>query len=253
MGQSNALGQGSFHSEVTNPEYSANPDEVLIWDKLVRPTIYDPVDDGEFVPLTTGFGYSRPPGSNLDAIGCELQLAHRLRQQYDKPLFIIKLARGGTPLSFANHPVSWSPALSGNLWDLWRDYYFAPAMRILDLAGHTVSEMVMLWIHGAADSKREADANAYLRNLRMLVKSMRQISQRPDLRVVVHRETDITPPTGFPFLQLVREAQERYCDDDTNSHWYPTDGIDKHDGEHFSGNGQVEVGNRAATTIKMGW
>ncbi|MCP3918983.1 MAG: sialate O-acetylesterase [bacterium] len=260
MGQSNCWGQGSFHSQVTDPQYDTTPPNVFIWNKLAGSHPHAPEGDGTFVPLTTGFGFQNPPGSNADAIGCELQLVHVLRQRYDEPIYVIKCARGGTSLSPDPNRFEWSPLKTGELYDIWRDHYHAPAIELIRAQGNTPQCVGVAWCQGAADASINAPPGAadnYRQNLETLIQRVRADVGNPGVPFAIQRETNLDPAL-FPGLDLVRDAQTTVGKNDPLVATFNSDtrtlpngrlAFEKHDGEHLTGNGQVDLGNGAGAQL----
>ncbi|MCP3918987.1 MAG: sialate O-acetylesterase [bacterium] len=257
MGQSNLFGQGSNHSDVTNPEYSITPADTFIWSKISTSTPFHPIDDGAFVPLTTGFGFQNPPGSNPDAIGSELMIAHEIDAfRSGKPVYFIKCARGGSSIALHILNFEWSVDSVNELVDVWREYYYEPAIQDLYAAGKNPYLFAVFWGQGASDASTIAPPNAaenYGFNLTRLMGNIRTTISLPNAPFVVQRETDL-PPNQYPGTPLVRQAQEMIAKVDPYVVTFDTDSrteknvmfYEKWDSEHFTGNGQRDFGRDAA-------
>ena len=258
MGQSNLWGDAAFHSKVDKPQYDTEPAGMFIWNKIAGNEPHTPGAPGDFVPLTTGFGFQNPPGSNPDAIGSEMQLSFRFRN-LGKDLYFIKTARGGTSIEPDPKRLDWSPESEGELYDVWNFHYHRAAIEWLYSRRKTPHLLGVFWAQGAGDATTNAPPGAagnYEANLVNLMQRIRTDIGVPNASFAIQRETNLAA-RSHPGLQQVRDAQTAVGNADTRAITFNSDTIpgggpngrdfyEKHDGEHYTGNGQVDFGNDAA-------
>jgi len=270
-GQSNLWGTGSLHSDIDatyDPTYkssgSTTPDNVFIWTKIATTTPHQVGGDvGEWTPLNTGFGFSNPHVYGGDDIGSEMQIAWRIQDRVgeDIPIYFIKMARGGARL-ISSGGIDWSPQSSGELYDAWREEYHTRGIRALYDAGKFPHALGFCWGQGAGDVKESAAAAAaYATNLQDLINNFRTDIGISDLVISLQRETvNLTPGTWVQDdLDAVRAAQEGFAALDPWTGWFDSDDIEfagpgpPITDEHFTGNGQVQFGDRFANVLLEYW
>lgn len=261
IGQSNLFGTGARHADVTNPEYSITPDDAFIWDKINLATVVSQVDDGAWTALVLGMGFDNPPGSIPDSIGSEMQLHWRLSldKEISGPIYLVKCALGGSELAPQGASIyDWSERSTGSfsLFELFRDFYWKPAIQAIYAAGDEPFLIGVFWGQGAADAQTD-DGLTYRNNLNLFYHAINDVLQVPNAPWVIQRET-ILSETGHPFLNEVRKAQMTAADDIPLMRIFDSDQrtdntgralFVQHDGEHFDGEGQVDMGDFAADEL----
>ncbi|MGA0608280.1 sialate O-acetylesterase [Phenylobacterium sp. VNQ135] len=226
-GQSNALG---YLTRADVPVEIRWPDpEVRIW------------RDGRFEMLEPGRNTGSP--NRPEAWGPEASFARVWREtRRDRPLYIVKLARGSTSLAPAEGR-DWSPA-SGELFaEATREVEAAKAA--LSAQGRAPRIAAILWVQGEADAIDPAMARAYRANLTSLIKTMRLGWSAPQAVVAVVRIPDIGAQAG-----QVRAAQAAVDDADPLTVSVDAKGLPMQaDGLHIAASGQVRLGQALARAV----
>lgn len=165
-------------------------------------------------------------------VGPEVSFAYTLQRALNKPIGIIKHAKGGTNLA-----KDWNPELSTNLYAALKDKVAAAGQsRKINIKG-------MIWMQGENDSKYEEMAKAYAQNLTDFIQTARKDFNSPGMPFVAGR---VNPP--YAFSNLVRTAQTT-CTVDGYS-YIDCDDLTKEDGNlHYDTAGLVEMGKRFAQKI----
>ena len=262
LGQSNAWGTQSFIADVEGREFTDIRDRAFIWNKISSATAVQHVDDGEWAPLTVGYGRSGP-----NSIGPELSLASELLGFLDRPIYVIKCARGETALMRTAQKIDWHPESQGEVFELWRDYYHRPALEDL-VAKHGAGNVFhagIAWFQGAADAEGRYDpaAQLYSHNLGRLAQALRAEAGY-DIPLLIGRSENYTPSAFRPHIERVRFSQSRFAETTHNSDWFSTDRTELPNGEvlfpfgpdlhHFNGQAQVHLGDAmAAGLVRLGY
>jgi hypothetical protein len=228
-GQSNALG---FRLEAVDlPAGLRRPHpRVKIW-------------DGEaFVTLEPGVNTGSP--NNPRSWGPETAFAHAwLRDHPGRTLFVVKRARGSTPLAPSPGP-DWAPA-SGELFsETTAEVRRARAW--LAHRGVVPAAATILWMQGESDAARADAAAAYRANLAAALPQMRARWGDPDSRIAFGRIG-----LGWPYAGMVRAAQARVDAADplavaVDTAAYPL----LRDGRHYAAEGQLRLGADLYAALK---
>ena len=167
--------------------------------------------------------------------GPEITFGLAMAKHFGQPIGIIKFAVGGTNLA-----VQWSPDDSHSL--------YAKLLLMVKEAqtSRPITLMGMLWMQGERDSRDQAMANAYQKNLIHLIESARRDFGDPAMPFICGR---VNP--SYPYVDIVRKAMETI-----NLPAYlmvDCDGLAKgSDNLHYNATGQQELGARfAAGTIDL--
>lgn len=133
--------------------------------------------------------------TNRNDFGPENGFAIEHWESTQRPLGIIKVAKGGTSLAS-----DWSPRKDDSLFEeLIRTTEKARASRNIRILG-------VAWMQGESDAKSSASAKAYKKNLEAFVSKFRKTLKLPDLPFVAGR---VNPPEErFPGVSRVRKAIE---------------------------------------------
>lgn len=207
LGQSNMVGMRS--------EVAALPVEL----RAVQPLALF-FKDGAWIPLSPGV-------SEAKGFGPEISLAHELARQ-GRPFGLIKVSYGATTLA-----KDWSPSNPGGM--------YGQAISQVKAAKQTrnIKVVGVLWMQGESDGETAEIASAYKENLELFVAALRRDTQSGDVPFVACRVT--APEVFFPYIGMVREAQESFTGE--NYHWLNCDSLTKvKDRVHFDTAGQVELG-----------
>jgi hypothetical protein len=165
-------------------------------------------------------------------IGPEIAFAVELQRKINKPIGIIKHARGGKNLA-----EDWSPDLPRSL--------YVQIKQMVEAAGKAreIRVVGMIWMQGENDSKFEAMADAYAENLENLIRTARRDFSTLDLVFLAGR---VNPPARrFPFVDRVRAAQES-CPLPGYAYVNCDDLSKKEDNLHYDTEGLIELGRRFA-------
>lgn len=255
LGQSNAWGTNSYITDVPMGAVDPEPD-TFIWDKVGSPTATTHIDDGAWAPLTVGYGRSGPL-----SFGPEMRLARELHEAIDRPIYVVKCARGMTIIAERPAVTDWNSDSTGEMYDLWRDYYHRPAM--LELAALHGPQNVFIigvnWFQGAADAQNLYNLPylEYEQNLRDMIQAVRmELSSR--VVISVGRSENYVDPQ-FPFINEVRASQVLVARTTKRCRWYSTNHRTLPsgevlfeygpDGHHFDGRGQLDLGYAMAKTL----
>ncbi|MCP3958179.1 MAG: sialate O-acetylesterase [bacterium] len=250
MGQSNMFGQDATHAQVINPEYSTTPPDAHIWDKVDSLTLVTHVDDGAWTPLVLGMGFDNPPGSIPDAIGPEMEYHHRLQldPEINGPIYYVKCCLGGTELGPEGAQQDWDPDSSAEMFDLFKLYYWKPAIEAIYANGDEPWLIGVFWGQGAADAQTTL-ALSYANNLIKFYKAINDVMGVPGANWVIQRETILSGIT-YPYLDELKQQQElaaqqipamEYFDSEQRTEYGVAQFV-QHDGEHFNGEGQRSFG-----------
>ena len=257
MGQSNSWGTKSYIHEVPNQNFEPLARHASIWDKIGGATANTLIDDGEWAPLTIGFGRSGP-----DSFGPEMKLAERLFERFYRPIYVIKCSRGETALAELAAHIDWHPNSQGEIFELWRDYYHRPALDDL-VVRHGADNIYyagLCWFQGAADAENRFNPAymLYESNLHLLLSAFRT-EVGAGVPISIGRSENYVGDPIFPHINVVRLAQMQVAAATPDCEWYSTDltvlqsgnvlfpfGTDGH---HFNGRGQVHLGAAMANTL----
>lgn len=227
-GQSNALGRGDSIDLVA--PYDSPQTDVQIWN---------------------GSGWSNlAPGTGVGSDhGPELSLGRSLADHYGETIYLVKRAEGASSLAAnpSRPDKSWDPD-SGSLYG---DLATQVSSALTNL-GPAASVDGFFWMQGEADSKSEADADAYLANFEAFIEKTRTDFGNSEMQVVLGRVNGTLYPSAthgnkYAFVETVRTAQEMAATTIASSTWVDTDSFELNDDElHFSSTGQIDLGNAMA-------
>lgn len=178
--------------------------------------------------------------------GPELTFAHHIANTWpDERILIIKFAVGASSL-LAWAP-QWTPAqaqITDNA-DMGPLYHKLLAVVQAGIQGKKAKLAGLVWMQGERDAKFLRAAENYATNFTELIKHLRKDLNKPDLPIIYGR---INPPQNrFPFVDLVRQAQEQYRRTDPISAMVTTDDLGKCEDElHYNSDGHLELGQRFA-------
>lgn len=273
MGQSNLQGTKSTYALDDAPnsypitlgsDFETAPSDAYYWDKVNRTTTVTHSDDGQWAPLVLGTGFNNPPGvpgpadaGTADCFGGEMQLHYRLSNQPrlksngDEDFYYIKCCLGGTELGSAIGP-DWNPETAGEMFELFKLYYWKPAIEALFALGLEPQLVGVFWAQGAADSLLQALSDEYETNLENFYHAINGVMGVPNAPWIIQRETILDG--SHVGLADVKVAQERVCSRVPNMEFFDSDQRTEngrtlflqYDGEHFTGDGQVDMGEFAA-------
>jgi hypothetical protein len=261
-GQSNTYGTNSF---VTDTGYSPpyDPDYLegcYIWDQIKRGThlsmsMTDPDRGGErhrFRALHRGYGRSSPsyPWEDMPSalsLGAELQLAHRLWREYQRPVYIVKCAKGNVPLyqvpdrrAGYPYPEPPLPALPSTFfnWDwnrasdvdagggtgvpgqysmfkLWRDYYWRGAL--MELLERVDGDRSRIYFAGVVHLQGAADSGPAAQQGQWAPGRAAADAFAANLALLVDGFRDVLSPGEPDRVPLVLGRSEHYYDDRGNT------------------------------------
>lgn len=214
-GQSNMVGKRSRIGELPR-ELQGEQKNVLFF------------DGRKWGPLAAG-------NTEPEGFGPEISFGYRMSREWREPIGIVKHSVGGTNLA-----VNWSPSIPTSLYaQMLRKVRAARKERRIEIVG-------MVWMQGESDGRDPRMAQAYAGNLRAFVRRARADLRSPALIFVAGR---VNPPKqGFPFVDIVRAAQER-CKE-KNYGFIDCDSLEKGpDNLHYTTRGVVDMGYDFADAI----
>ena len=261
-GQSNMEGYGL--TEDLSPELRKAAGQVLIFNGDHQPDHVPVSGWGAWMPLGPGFGtgYKATPDSVTlsDRFGPELMFGHRMQELSDKPVAIIKYARGGSSIAHgASGFGSWQPEFyegdSINSWDHFKQTVRL-AMEQKDIDGDGLDDELIpagiAWMQGESDAMHEWSAQAYYNNLSDLMQKISRALGQEQLPVVLGKITESgfdRPGGGMDYIETVHAAQEKYAADSQNG-LVSLDSITwLWDGWHYSSEDYLELGEKMANAI----
>jgi len=226
-GQSNALGYLTA-ADVPEAFRTADP-QVLIW------------RDGAFQPLQPGRNTGSP--NRPDAWGPEASFARAWRAaRPDRPLYVVKLARGSTSLAPAEGP-DWSPS-SGELF-AQAGAELEAAKAALRAQGLSPRLAAVVWVQGESDAVHPVMASAYRTNLTSFIQALRQGWSAADTPVAMARIGRIGS-----HADQVRAAQAAVDKADPLTVSVDAEGLPMQpDGLHISAEGQLRLGEALAAAV----
>ena len=140
-----------------------------------------------------------------------------------QPLYIIKLALGGTPLSSVSGAAvdsNWSND-AAQLWDLSKNYVVDPAIRQMHALGKVPECVGIVWLQGEDDASVLAQSAAYYDNFRdLVVNRFRGQLGFPAARVI----TASLSAYPWTYKATVDAALTRVCLEQTNCVMLRADG-----------------------------
>jgi hypothetical protein len=226
-GQSNMDGCG--RSEELPKTYRVHPDNIVTWDNKLK--------------VWVSLGEDSFAAARKNQFGPEIVFSHKLSAAYpDHTIALIKTSAGGTKL--CNH---WLPDQK----------MFSRFTENIDLASEALKNKTqayeicgMLWMQGESDSETLEMAEAYEENLKLLIRTMQQLTGKDDLPFVMGRISSSLlkeTPWVFDFTPVVQEAQERVAAGDETVHIINTNKLPTlEDNTHFNTKGQIKLGKSMA-------
>ena len=232
-GQSNAVGYGANANQL--------PANLF---KVQRDIPYQYNISG--LPPTTDFtGLRWLPGTSGASVfpkfcGPEMSLARAIADAAPGTQFVVvKVAYNGTSLAY-----DWDPLRPGSL-------YFTLTQAVsdaqADLSARGMTSVVdgMFWMQGESDAISLDSANAYQANLTAFIADCRAAFNAPQMPFVLGR---INQVAGWAYGPTVRAAEVAVADADPLADWVDTDALPLFvDNVHYTGTGEVTLGNEMAT------
>lgn len=250
-GQSNAL---NIHSDASLlPASSA--------DSLI-PFFYEDyyVPSGNNVPIISTSGQEwirlrtqeredlkgRAPSAYFNNFfGPEMTLGRSLYQELDS-VAIFKFVSPGTDLAY-----EWGPEQTTGpllLKKMIEKMYVAEEK--MTAMGEDFSWYGFTWMQGESDAANLSYSRDYYRNMKLLMKAVRDSLSVPDLPFVLGHIADELPLGPYPYREMVRDAQERVAERDdytllinTNDYTMDTDNV------HFLAPSVMQLGQDMAAAL----
>lgn len=181
-----------------------------------------------------------PLRSRQDGIGPEVSAARLLSETFpEEKIVLVKTAVGGTNLH-----TQWNPQLKNSLYArLLKDVQTATA-------GQEAEVVAMFWAQGGGDSKTEAGANAYGKNLAAFIAQAREDFGRADLPFIFSATLwdPAVPPVGrgrYPYMAAVEKGKTEVAKTVPHTATVSTAGLSRipNDG-HYDTAGTLEFGRR---------
>ena len=184
-------------------------------------TYYKPFDNtddnGSWQQINSGVNTGTgTPATGKFGVG--VLISNRIKALYDKTVYILPTAVGGSFIAADIDP-TWNSGIPG--------YYYTRSIRehfrkaVAKLGGVDFTP-VIVWVHGESDSDTLAHGNAYEANLTALINKYRIDTGYPDLKVIITR---LRSDYGGASLGLsqVRAAQLNIVANVQNVYLYDTD------------------------------
>lgn len=242
-GQSNSNGHGSIDSAPTylqgKLEDIHNEKNVWIWnignqqwEILDYPNNQQAADD--------------------DAHGQELQIGWKAAKDFNRDVYIVKLAEGSTSLGVEGSRQDWNPDSANELYDKFVNNIKTAVNKV----SRDFQYKFHLFVQGERDSNFETLANNRLTNIKNYVNSIRSDLDYNDLYFIVLRLNENLPSSTFEYVTEVRNADTRittYTDDNFvgKADWINGDDLTLYtDDIHYTSSSQNEIANRAIETYK---
>ena len=227
-GQSNMDGCGRWNE--LPPELRETPANVRIWDNKT-------LEWKKIGEDTTAIK------RNLQ-FGPELVFSHRIAAAFpNHEIRLVKTSAGGTSLA-----LGWLPEKNKIYARFITNYQ--NALADLGKSGHVVETTGMLWMQGEGDSDTIDKAEAYEKNLPILLADLREKTGNPTLPVIIGRISSSLlkkTPWNFEYSPIVQKAQEAVTAKDPNTRLIPTNDLPTlKDNTHFDTAGQMTLGERMA-------
>lgn len=179
--------------------------------------------------------------------GPELLFSHRVAAAFPgHEIRLVKYSAGGTSLA-----LGWLPEKRKMYAGFIANYQ--NALADLEKSGHAVETSGMLWMQGEGDSDTIERAEAYEKNLPILLADVREKTGRPHLPVVMGRISSSLlkkTPWVFDHCPIVQKAQEAVAAKDPDTYIVQTDDLTTlQDNTHFDTAGQITLGERMAAEM----
>lgn len=197
------------------------------------------------------FGLSAGLQQEPKKFGPEVGLSKILQEDFpNKKFILIKYAIGGSSL------LDWSPNYDPEKAKITGHPEFGNMYkRFLKLTdsltgGNQVKIEAVLWMQGERDARIPEAGNDYYTNFKTLITSLRKDVNRPEVPFLFGK---VNPPADrYPALDTVVTAQIQISQELPNTYLIHTDGLEKwEDKVHYSSKGQLELGTRFATKLKV--
>lgn len=236
IGQSNSVGE----APVSEVSYDTFPD--LSADRM--PMIWD---GNAFVPLTIGTNIA----SSSARFGPEISGMAQLAGLLGTAPYLVKYVLGATSLA-----VNWA-ATAGAQWIAMRAAIDA-ALPAFASAGMVPIVAGVHWQHGETDASSLAQSAAYEANLRQFILDVKNIalanySLSPDFRFVIGGLGGFYDSATIPYVAAVTAAQQVVGAETGNVYFSTNDLTDIGDQAHFNAPGQIAIGQRAASSMVVGF
>lgn len=212
-------------------------------EELVRTFIYNkPVSTSSIALLEPGVNTMLTNQVYADEFGPEVSLFKSFEDADEIDRYLIKHGVGSSYLS-----TQWNSRTPGGIWTDFLNQ-IVNAVSAIRATGVHPRLKAFIWMQGENDSITESDAEAYLTNLTnffddfSLWAAGQGILGEQDYVKVIGRINGINDPV-MDYRDIVRQAQEDYCDDpDNNAIMIDTDDYGFKDVVHYDASGQIQFG-----------
>jgi len=211
-----------------------------------------------------GFSFDSTGNNYSDRFGVEMTFASELKLlDPGAKIAIIKYSLGGTSIDeeAAANFGSWDPQYRDGEGINQYDHFLATVSNALssrDIDGDGRPDRLIpsgiIWMQGESDGNvTEEIALRYYDNLVELMELIRDALGDPEIPVVIGRISDSgNDPSGivWDFGDIIREAQERYAENDTNAGLVTsTDNYSYSDPWHYDSEGYIDLGRQFAIVV----
>lgn len=222
---------------------------------------------GLWTPLQpgTGVGFDSDGKTNQysNRFGPEVTFGHTLSALVqNKPIAIVKYAKGGSGIAEGVGHGSWYPFYSENLGVNQYDHFLTTLRKALspqdiDQDG-TIDTLVpagIVWMQGESDAyESQAVADAYQANLTELMALIRAALRDDTLPIVIGKITDSGQDADgkrMDYIETVQLAQQNFVKQDVCAAFVTTLDNEKHikDGWHYTSGGYIRLGEAFAKAM----
>ena len=195
----------------------------------------------EFVPVKAGQGYG------IGSFGPEIGIAEELyNREYDKPVYLIKYALGGTHLYS-----QWNVNNESSLYYYMVDYIYS---QLATLEEQDLKPVIrgFFWMQGEADSCWKEGSDLYYNNLSNLVSTFRDEFENyyGDVeKGIAFVDAGISDCESWVFYETVNSAKKKFSNSNPNKNYYIDtieNGLeykyDNTDYYHFDATSEVKLG-----------
>lgn len=237
-GQSNMVGEGRFADLPANL-MSPRPGVLFRRLYLSGQEVADVAPEGQWIDLQ--------PSNPDRGFGPELSFGHSMADHTERPLAILKCAKGGSGLynDWRPHVTDDPMTLTNQLIQQGRE-----ALDAFERVGLTMNIAGILWYQGECDSQaHNPTPERFGSMLRTLLNRLRtELPEASHARAVLFR---VNPLKGNPpHYDTIRRQIQEVADSDPMAAWVQVDDLPHPDAIHLNSTGLIEAGQRAAEHMR---
>jgi hypothetical protein len=212
-----------------------------------------------------GVGFRSDGDTNYysDRFGVELTFAEKMKELFpDEKIALVKYSKGGTSIdtSAAGTFGCWLPNYTGGNGVNQYDHFLATvkgALSSTDIDGDGIKDKLVpsgiVWMQGESDGNVEYAASIYKENLAVMIDSIRNAFNAPDMPVVIGRISESHNDADsivWTYGDVIRQAQADYVNEDGNAALVTsTDNYKYSDPWHYDSDGYIDLGRQFAIAM----